>query len=163
MDVFDQDKLSEVSYEEGAMHVADGGLYLHYQGNKVLLHPSAELQAEETEVSEAEVLALNSSPVDIIPAQGENKVINPISVVVIREAGTAYTLVENLNFSINNNVIVSIEPTIVTSPSGIRKGAAQAGNLAANQPLKLRTATTDPVGGTGGIKVRVIYDIIDIS
>jgi hypothetical protein len=162
LDVFDSSKLEEVAYEEGAMHVTDGGLYLHFNGSKVLLHPVAELQQQQTTVSSAEILDLDSTPVEIIPAQGDNIVINPISITVQRvEGGTPYTITNSLNFTIDNNVVFNVDQTILTNIVGIQKGTPQASGLVANVGLLLQSVA-GILAGTGDIVVRVVYELIEI-
>jgi len=162
LDIIDGQRLDTIAYEEGAMHITDGGLYLHFNGSKVLLHPVAELQQEQTTVTESELLSLGDTPVEIVPAQGENKVINPISITIQRvSGGTSYTLVNNLNFEIDNNVVVSVDPSIVTNTVGIITAPPQATSLVANVGLLL-TSVANLVGGTGDLVIRVVYEVIDL-
>lgn len=131
-----------------------------------------EILLAETEISSAEILAMNSTPVQIIPAPGAGKAISILSVIINYQYGTSdYATNTTLTgffdtigdattnpYCTNQSLLPSTSSKIGTfrqnSPADIGVGN--------NKPFMLATKTGNPTGGDGTLKVYVTYNIIEL-
>jgi len=122
-------------------------------------------------LSHAQILTLDSSPVQLIPAPGANRIINVVSVFYSYRFGTVPYFIAgtpaiatfygndtglrtpqdfgytNLTASASNN----------TSASAVGGGSQAISGV--NQPLVAAVVSVDPTGGDGTLKVVVYYTV----
>ena len=125
----------------------------------------------KTTVTEAQVLQLFTTPITILNSNNPLTVAYPINVYIKRNAGDAYTLVNN-SFSVINDFGTTMTGNLNPSPlSNTSIGYFQSAitvsqNLAGgdkNVLYKLRANTGDPTLGTGSLDVYVTYIEIGID
>lgn len=138
------------------------------------------LEVVETVVSSAEILALNASPKTILPALGANKIALPMFGIIFYDAtATAYAGIaagEDLvlrQTDGSGQAFAFIEATgfldqttdqyrfFYTASAG--NGVLSYGSPVANTPIVLHMLTGEIITGTGAMRVRMFYRIIDLS
>ena len=118
-------------------------------------------QEAVVEVSSAEILALNSSPKEIVPAPGADKVLDILSIVVELDYGTtpyATNTSGQFNFGGAGNFTLDLS----FSADGILKLIPQAEVAAANTALVLTEPSGDPTAGDSTLTVHVLYAVRDV-
>lgn len=127
------------------------------------------LQSSKISLSSAQILALNSTPIQIIAAPGAN------NVILIDEIFIVYTFVTaayatNINLLVGwNSVTTPFLSTNATINQTVTKHQVWLGqNLSvtedlSNKAVEVRVATGNPTGGDSTMKIIVTYKIIDIS
>jgi hypothetical protein len=130
------------------------------------------------EVTSAQVLTLNATPVTIIPAAGAGQIILPRFVAIRHNGGTAYAGIdagENLVLKYTNasgsqcsTVIASagfLDQTTaqIRMANGTADSGATAGGMTpvANSPIVLHLLTGEITTGNFPLRVKVWYDIIE--
>ena len=125
----------------------------------------------KTTVTEAQVLQLFTTPITILNSNNPLTVAYPINVYIKRNAGDAYTLVNN-SFSVINDFGTTMtgnlnpNPLSNTSIGYFQSAITVSQNLAGgdkNVLYKLRANTGDPTLGTGSLDVYVTYIEIGID
>jgi len=127
--------------------------------------PTQITKVVKTTITTAQVLQLFTTPITILNSNNPLTVAYPINVYIKRNAGNAYTLVNN-SFSIINDfgttMTGNLNPNPLTSTSiGYFQSAITVSqNLSGgdkNVLYKLRANTGDPTLGTGDLDVYVTY------
>lgn len=114
-------------------------------------------------LSSAEILALFTTPIELVPAPGANKYIHVISASAYNNFNTvAYANgVDQLLLRVNANVW--------TFPNSFTEAVADTANMGAvvpdlpiqlNQELDITTSTANPTLGDGTITITVLYKIV---
>lgn len=132
-----------------------------------------EIQSFEVTIPSSEVLTLNSIPVTLVPAQGANTVIVPISI-------TGQLIYNTTPYATNNDIFIYCGGTrqIMEFPSfnGFLYGTtskivnailnlitvASDTQYVANSPLTVTVATGDPTAGDSDISIRGLYYVITL-
>lgn len=110
-------------------------------------------------ITESEILAINTTPVELVPAQGFGIYIEPIYACIRRVGGTAYSGDTNLVITTGSGASwISLDCLSNTSLSLLQMSITGSGGSATtNVPLLLMTEMSDPTGGTGNYKIYVVY------
>jgi len=125
----------------------------------------------KTTITEAQVLQLFTTPITILNSNNPLTVAYPINVYIKRNAGDAYTLVNN-SFSVINDFGTTMtgnlnpNPLSNTSIGYFQSAITVSQNLAGgdkNVLYKLRANTGNPTLGTGSLDVYVTYIEIAID
>ena len=124
-------------------------------------------------ITNAQVLALNTTPIELIPAQGAGTVIEVLNwVVAVSGTGTPFA---------TNNVLAITNPTgaadlgrdvadvvlkstvdrvcAISTRTSPPVGETQ---MIANEPVVVTVLTGNPTAGTGAIKVMATYRVINL-
>lgn len=116
-------------------------------------------------LTSAEILALRTTPIDIIAAPGANKYLEIISASACLNYGTTtYNAgTDLLNLEVNGVALWAFSNAFVESTSDTAtQGAHQTYPLTAiNSGLKARMSSADPTTGDSTITIHVIYSIRD--
>lgn len=139
--------------------------------------PYADPQVRTVQITSAQVLALNATPVEIIPAPGANKAIIFEGAVVHKPAGTAYAGIaagEDLAFKYTNGSGLDVGECEMTgfadqTTAQVRyvrpvvQGTAPVSSLTpvANAALVAHLLTGEITTGDSPINVRVYYRVVD--
>jgi len=128
-------------------------------------------QVANVTISSAEVLALETTPIELVAAPGASKVIVVRQVVAkLDYAGTAYAAGAAIKFKYTDD-----SGAEVTTTGGIANTFLQATaddafvavgadvNATPNAAVVAAVTTTAYTTGTSPLQVRVLYDIIDIT
>lgn|SRR3990167_2442533 len=128
---------------------------------------------QETTLSltSAQILALNTTPITIVAAQGANKYIQPIDCVIVYSYSTAAyatnTTLELINESgtislmeDTTALIGTVSKVVQMKATGTGAAAGQTQSLA-NAGLQVKVRTGDPTAGSGTIKLFLKYRIIN--
>lgn len=117
----------------------------------------------------AQLLALFSTPVEIVPAPGTGKYISVDEIVVKGPASgsTAYTGANAVEARYTNGagskVTGDIAAALLNSvTSRVDKVIGAAVTAVANAPVVLAVPTANPGAGTGSLTVDVIYRVVNI-
>ena len=151
---------------------ASGGPYTvaEIQGNVTLQAASAVLMAK-TVLTEAQVLALHTTPVAVVPAPGAEFVIQPLSINVNQAGSASYSVAGDgsLFFGLGANLLAQLE--IFGGSSGfanflysINPDQTFDGDASgyANLPL-IASTTANPTGTGGNVTITVLYAVVPIS
>jgi hypothetical protein len=125
-------------------------------------------------IPSADVLTLNTTPIDLVPAQGANTIIVPTTILAEMDYNTtpyategevdvfcggtrhAFTLPPDDGFLFGTvSRIVQAIPVITTSATSTQ--------YVANQPLTLSMQGGNPTAGDSDIRIFGTYKVIDIS
>lgn len=132
-----------------------------------------DLKCATVSIPSAEVLTLNSVPVEIVAAQGAGTIIDPISAVALMSNLTT-PYATNVFFQIklstatqpifNSGVFIN---RVIASPSYEKFQPTQStitsnDNMVANQPLVATVGTGNPTAGDGDIQLWVYYRVITV-
>ncbi len=118
-------------------------------------------------LTSAQILALNSVPIQLIAAPGAGFAIQPISIAtkISTYGGSAYSSFTNMRFYLNSlasflvsdTVTLSSVSTVFTTPGGnINNG----GNMIENAPLMVAVLNGNPTAGNSDVIVYISYRII---
>ncbi len=132
---------------------------------------SADVRKASLLIPSAQVLALNTTPQEIVPAPGANLSIQVIMAmghvifntaayavntqlqIITATAGGAQCQLNVLNATVNG--IRVMQPTFI--------GTTSVTQLPPNQPLRISVLAGDPTTGDSDIKVFVTYGVVDVS
>ena len=127
-----------------------------------------QLHSKIIDISSAQILASNTTPVTLVTVPNANYQIVPVSVVVHTDyKGTAYATntTANIGFGtgtvlLTGNISLAVTADRVTAING-----AFDGTQATTKGLSLifKTASGDPVTGTGTIRVYVQYRLLNLT
>ncbi len=129
-----------------------------------------DVQCASLSITSAQVLALNSTPLEIVAAQGAGKAIEVISVSVnIDFTSAAYATNTTLQAITSGATVAQFEENVLgATVSTIKKlaevtsSSATSTQLLANAALNIQAKTGDPVTGDSDIEVFVLYRILDV-
>lgn len=138
------------------------------------------LEVNETVVSSAEILALNATPKTLIPAQGANKIAIPMWGILFYDAtATAYAGIaagEDLcirQTDGSGQAFFFIEATGLLDQTtdqyrfffhaSAGNGVLSYGSPVANTPIVLHMLTGEITTGTGALRVRTYYRVVDLT
>lgn len=117
-------------------------------------------------VSSAEIINLNSTPKQLVPAPGAGKIIEIVSIVVKYNfvsfayvANTTLRAYQIAGSSLAENMQSLADTASTLRPMFFNYGSGAAGEYADNTPLMLDVATGNPALGDGDIVVTVNYII----
>lgn len=116
----------------------------------------------------AQILQSNTTPLEIVPAQGPGKIIVPLLFITRLKFGTiAYATNTSMQYRINNISISGLAMILSAAVNRLRMKAMPDTTVdttdLANQPLMLQTDTGNPTAGDGTLEVTVIYTIHTVS
>lgn len=130
---------------------------------------STQVFQTKVSLSSVQILALNTTPVELIPAQGAGTIINPIAITTRMNFGTAaYTT--NINTITRNvgssNSITTVAIVDATSDVILRSDLQSFGSLNTtyieNTGLEVSQATGDPLVGDGTMDIYINYEVITL-
>ena len=131
---------------------------------------STEVKHVRRVLSSAEILALNTTPITLIPAPGAGKIIIPQYVSGhLNFNSIAYVAGGNLELGYDGNlsttVVVSFGTTYTTGESVLNSSAAglpsgQVSTQVSNKGLQVHTASGDPTTGNSTYTIDVWYTVI---
>jgi len=124
------------------------------------------LQEVELNLTNAQILALNTTPIEVIPAPGAGKAIQVMSVVSVLKSTVAYAtntamrLVSGAGHCFEDTATLTLAAD--TNVCWEQVGGAE---LVVNDPVDITVNTGDPTGGDAGntLKVIVQYVIVDVT
>lgn len=132
------------------------------------LEPIGAISKVQVSLSSANILALNSTPITIIPTQGSGKFIVPIAIIFdYTNVTTAYTS-GSLNFQLGGvTYAVITSANSIGSVSSIARsviqnsaGAQATGVQILTEGALTLTSASNPTGGDGTAKVTVYYQVM---
>ena len=132
------------------------------------INPSLITYTSQVNLTSAQMLSINTTPVQLVPYPGYNNIIVPIGYVVDYTFGTtAYATASSFSIMEGSSTIASLRNTINQGSSFISEFQFSANStttnynatLLANNELNI-TATVNPTSGDGTFKVTVFYRII---
>lgn len=132
----------------------------------------ATVQKRTITLTSAQILTLNSVPVEVVPAPGTGKATRVISVLVkLVNTGAITVYNTNTSLAIASNTLIAVvtqasaSSFLAETSSSIIGSMSITGNNAnvkENEALKLYVTNGDPLGGNSGLKVYVTYETITI-
>lgn len=131
------------------------------------------IKCDSVTITSAEMLALFTTPKEIIPAQGSGTIIVPLSVTA-KMVNNTTPYATNVTFNIYTNgtagALVSTDKfinTVLASPSYhqlelIQPTIISNSNIAENQPIEATVPLGNPTGGDGDVEIFVTYRVITV-
>lgn len=132
---------------------------------------AAVVQTAYVDLSSAQILALNSTPVAMVAAPGANKALVPIYVCGSLAFGTTQ-YATNVTLAVGNPTVgslVSFSNSFLPASSSVLtfKVASNLNALAlvniVNQPLNVFVQTGDPTAGDSTLRVFVTYQLVSLA
>jgi len=123
---------------------------------------------DEFEISSAQILALNSTPVTVVPAQGANTLIIPLEFWVFLDYESAtYAAGGAIHLRIGTVSVGNVAATTVTSASDlvtkfVLTTAVASGSLL-NQALVVDCATANFTTGDSPLKCKLLYKVVSFA
>jgi len=123
----------------------------------------------KVDITSAEILALNATPIELIPAQGADQAIIVDEIIAFNKYGTAtYALDGAVNAKYTDgsgDAVVSAlaEAWGEATADAVAKAVAVGVAPVANAPVVLFAESADPTTGDGTFSIYVSYRVIDIS
>jgi hypothetical protein len=125
------------------------------------------------QITSAQLLALNATPIEVIAAQGANKAIIPLQVKVYKPAGTAYSGIaagEDLVLKYTNASGAIASSTIETTgfldqtTAQVRVGGTSLANVTpvANAAIVAHLLAGEITTGDSDLYIEVIYTVTDV-
>ncbi len=125
-------------------------------------------QTKTVNVSSAEILALHTTPKELIPAPGAGKVIVVSSAVFSLDAGTQYAggSTVDVNYGSDTTALVLPFQNMQNATDAVGRGATNDSNLditpGINQNVELKNNGSAFTTGTGTLKVFITYQTITL-
>ena len=127
------------------------------------------ISTAEVELTSAQVLALNTTPITLVAAPWAWKFINVLSIVgTVDYNSAAYATNVTLEFRYTNGSGTKVTADIAalidaTADKAVAvKGIEAALVLTDNAPVVVRTATGNPATGNSPVKFKVVYETITL-
>jgi hypothetical protein len=123
---------------------------------------------DEFEISSAQILALNSTPITVVPAQGANTLIIPLEFWIFLDYDSAtYANGGAVHLRIGTVSVGNVAATAVTSASDlvtkfVLTTAVASGSLL-NQDLVVDCATADFITGDSPLKCKLLYKVVSFA
>lgn len=123
-------------------------------------------------LTSVQILALNATPIEVIPAPGANKLLKVVSAVCIMTYSTAaYATQTTVNLITDTATVEQGSFTAVLAATAsktqgfVPQGTVAAGGtqLIANKSVKAQVPTADPTAGSGTAKIIVTYEVVDLN
>lgn len=136
----------------------------------VAVATSTVVKTKKTTITAAEVLQLFTTPIEVLDAPLVGTVRQPISIYIVRNAGTAYTLADP-TFEFKNQLGLALATVNVSTPlGGTTVGHVDCTNfitsansgVVGNTSYKLEATVGNPTLGTGNLDVYVTYNEITL-
>ena len=146
---------------------ADLGQLQYYDGSQwqYLASTSDAIMSVTRTLTSAEILALFTTPITLIPAQGANRVIAPIELVYQYNYGeTAYdTNGEPINILfLGSNKVYAIGDSEIEGSVSLIGIESPSGVLVANTALSVQAQTANPTLGNGTLTITIYYRVITV-
>lgn len=136
---------------------------------RILLGSDSEdnMQLLKVHMSSAEILQLNTTPRELVPAPGVGKTIQIFKILIRLNFGSiAYSNLSNIQLKLDNNVLISWSNVLslnndnfsITSPSDIQTTMQDF----SNKPI-IATAAVNPTDGDGSVDFYISYTIVDVT
>jgi hypothetical protein len=120
----------------------------------------------KVDVSSAEILALFTTPKQLVAAPGSGKMILPISAMYyVHAGGIAYATNTDLSISLSGTISTTVDAPLSSASNKIEVVAPVFTNnnaTAINAALFVRASGGNPTAGNGTLTVYVTYKIITI-
>ena len=132
------------------------------------------LQSATVTITSAQLLAIKTTPITLVAAQGANTIIIPIRITSYMDfATTPYvgdTILRTtldpsfITTNFGNTTIIALSADGIISLTASTLSLSSGGGLAyiTNTPLVMTTSSSNPTGGDSDIKVTVLYSVITI-
>lgn len=120
-------------------------------------------------ISSAQILALNTTPLDLVAAPGAGKIILPLQAIANYTFLTgAYTtnLTLQLLQDTGTQPLMTNDNVLGHSASNIglfEPNATALTQIVANKKLQVKVATGDPAAGSGSLKIQLAYIVLTLS
>jgi len=162
-------KLRQGKIMQTTLREDDAAFLLGLQSNKIQsddLHETTVRYAEVT-ITSAELLALNATPAELVPAPGPGKVLEFISAVLILEYGSAAYANNGIISVANGTTVADMSDTVAladflakTADHIVVVQALSADvELKANESLVLSMATGESITGDSPVRAKVAYRV----
>lgn len=155
-DVLDEDTMSsnsatDVPTQQSAKYYMD--------------HYALGLKYVERTVTSAEILSLNSSPIELVAAGGANVFTSLVAIWMTMDyAGVAYATNTTLHWRRGTTSYFNSTTILpATSDTLVQYIDTSEEATTANENINLFVATGNPTAGTSDIKVKLLYKVIDIT
>lgn len=142
---------------------------MRQKASKLALNDSIVVKTKEVTLTSAQVLALNTTPITLVPAQWAWKYINVLSIVgTVDYNSVAYATNTTLEFRYTDGSgtkVTADVTTLLTATADTAIGVKwieAATALTANAPVIVRVATGNPATGDSPIKFKVIYEVVSL-
>jgi hypothetical protein len=116
-------------------------------------------------LSSAQILNSNTTPIELIPAPGANKVIVPLSIFISANYNTTqYTTNTSGRIILNDKVVSDLDISFAASGQYVTSIVVENDLVydLINQPLEFDTQTGNPTAGDGTLDIYITYQIIDL-
>lgn len=124
---------------------------------------NAQIKFKKVSLSSAQILSLNSTPVELLPAPGAGKVISVAKVVAVFTYGTAtYVSAGNLNVVQGANNIVQFGGLITNTADVIKDSAPSSATVLENTALDVTVTVGDPTTGDGTLDFEIFYYEVEL-
>lgn len=130
---------------------------------------SGVVQSATTTISSAQILALHTTPITLVAAQGASTAIVPISMTVEYLYSTAAYATDNtLIFTYGGGTWITIGSGIAGTSNVfyLRNAQVNAGvsgsNAYSNSAFSVTTPTSNPTAGSGTLKITVLYSVVNL-
>lgn len=158
------------SYFTYASETSDNDVYVVSEDlTEIATAADGAIKKAEVTLTSAQILALNTTPIDIVAAPGAGKAILPISGYAYVDFGTA-AYATNTDIDIVDATAPTVSlftaATVLAATADeyayLRETAATAAIITANSALQVTEVTGDPVTGDGTCKVVVYYQEVTL-
>jgi len=130
---------------------------------------SSAIQSSTVTVSAAQILALHTTPITIVAAQGANTVIVPISMTVeYIYVSAAYATDQTLIFTYGGGTWLTLSSALALTQNtfyfrNLQQNAGVSGsNTYSNGAFKITTPTSNPTAGNATLKITMYYAVSNL-
>lgn len=125
-------------------------------------------QRKRVSLNSAQILALNSTPVTLVPAPGAGRAVDVVSVTGSLTAGTQYTGANAIELRYTNGSGTKVTGDLAaawlnSATNRSDKAIAAAATLTSNAPVVVAVPTANPGAGTGTVVFDVLYRVVAVS
>lgn len=124
-------------------------------------------QRKRVSLSSAQILALNTTPVTLVPAPGAGRAVDVVSVTASLTAGTQYTGSNAVEVRYTNGSGTKVTGDLAaawlnSATNRADKAVAAAATLTANAAVVAFVPTANPGAGTGTVTIDVLYRVVPV-